>query len=243
MSTIAFSEKVKNSKFAWFGVIGFSLIMLGCIITAIGYQGPSGQRYSMLNYYISELGSVSESNLSIVFNIGIFLGGICFAIGIFGFIYVFETKIGKISCFVGIFSAIFGSLVGVFPMDVNITMHTLTAVMFFYGGMFAIILLTVSLFFEKNNIFPKYLIIVGIVGAIFFIIFNLVISDFVAVFTGTMGENIQPQDGTFSIDSIRPEGYWSMPFFEWLSLLGVLIWLFLASVEYLKYQKRNANNA
>ena len=61
----------------WFGVAVF----LGtAVVTAIGYTGSAGEPYSPLNHYVSELGEIKNSELSVVFNSGIAIGGICLAV-------------------------------------------------------------------------------------------------------------------------------------------------------------------
>lgn len=220
-------NKIANHpKFYLTGILGTSIISLACLITGLGYRGPSGQRYSILNYFISELGGVAESELSLVFNSGILVGGILLAIFIFGLLFVFTTKLGKLACIIGIISAISGAFVGLFPYDVNIGLHALTAFTFFYGGMATMILLSISLAIDKNRIFPSYLIVLGVLGAVAFIIFNVAIGEFASVFSS---DTIQ---GNFSIDAFRPYPFWSIAFFEWLCLISILIWMFFAALEY-----------
>jgi hypothetical membrane protein len=219
-------EIVNHPKFHLTGVLGTISIFLACLITALGYRGPAGQRYSILNYFISELGGVVESELSLVFNVGIFIGGILLAIFIVGLYFEFSTKLGKIACMLGIISAASGAFVGVFPYDVNIGLHALTAFTFFYGGMATMILLSISLAIDKSRIFPSYLIVLGVLGAIAFVVFNVAIGEFASVFSS---DTIQ---GDFTIDAFRPHPFWSIAFYEWLCLISIVIWMLFASIEY-----------
>ena len=54
------------------------MITVGIVPTAIVYRGVYGQRYSLLNHYISELGEVGVSRRAGWFNGGMILTGILF---------------------------------------------------------------------------------------------------------------------------------------------------------------------
>jgi hypothetical protein len=72
---------------------------------------------------------------------------------------------------------------------------------------------------------------VGVIGSIIFLIFNITIGEFASIFSGES----MPTD--FSIDDFRPQGFWAIAFFEWLSLLSVLAWMGVASIEIGKINK------
>ena len=50
------------------------------VVTALAYTGSKGQPYSPLNHWVSELGEVGVSELASVFNVGLIIGGLCFAV-------------------------------------------------------------------------------------------------------------------------------------------------------------------
>jgi hypothetical membrane protein len=231
-----FKQIIHDPKFSLFGMIGVFIIGIGCAISAIFYRGPTGQLYSLFNYFISELGGVVESEQAIFFNGGVFLGGILLVIFLCGLYVHFPSKIGKAGCIVGVIAGINGALVGLFPYDVNILIHAITAFAFFYGGMLTTILLSIALFLDKNSPFPKYLGILGLIGAIIFGIFNFATGDFASVFS----EEALPE--TFTIDDFRPSGFWAMAFFEWLSLLSILLWMFIAALELRKINLNSKSN-
>jgi hypothetical protein len=70
-----FDKFVKGSIFPLFGSVGAIITALGCLIAAIAYRGPEDQLYSIMNYFISELGATNQSELAIAFNLGVFIGG------------------------------------------------------------------------------------------------------------------------------------------------------------------------
>jgi hypothetical protein len=227
-----FEEFTKRPTYSLFGIVGAIIICVGCLITAIGYVGPLGQRYSLFNYFISELGGGIESEWAIVFNISIFVGALMFGVFNAGLWFYFKSKWGKIGCIFGVFSSIAGALVGVFPFDGNIIAHGLSAMGFFYGGMFTVIFYTIAIFVEKNSNLPKYLGYFGIIGAVIFIIFNFTLSGFSTIFS----EGGMPED--FSIDDIRVDGIWDFATFEWLALLSVIFWMCLTAIAILRMNNR-----
>jgi hypothetical membrane protein len=229
---------IKGPIFPLFGIMGTTIIGLGCLIAAIAFNGPLGQSYSMANYFISELGGVQESELAIAFNLGVFLGGLILVVFMGGLFFYFTTKIGKFGSILGIFSGISGALVGIFPFDVNIGVHGLVAMCFFYGGMITVILMTIGLFLEKEHPYPFLLKALGIISGVFFIIFNFAMGDFAAIFSEPT-ETLDLEN--MSIDNFRPTGLWLMALFEWLSLVGMLVWIFATGVYFEKVATSDKN--
>jgi hypothetical membrane protein len=204
----------------WWGLAGSLIIALGCLIAGLAYRSPSGGRYSLLNYFISELGYLRESALAPVFNVSLIVGGLLMVRFIAGLGYYFTSKVGKAATLVGVLSGFSGTLVGVLPMDILVP-HALAAFGFFYGAMVTIILFTVAIYTERDAPFPRRLGIVGILVAACFAIFN-----FTPFAGGTYGD-VFAADIDFaalSLHEFRP-AFWAMALFEWLCLLGVLAWV------------------
>ena len=61
-----------------FGLSGCVVIMVSIVVTTVTYRGVTGQRYSLLNHYISELGEVGVSQRAGWFNRGMILTGLLF---------------------------------------------------------------------------------------------------------------------------------------------------------------------
>jgi len=57
------------------GLVATAAIILGALIAAVPYVGSSGEGYSPLNHFISELGQTSQSQMAPVFNAGLVAGG------------------------------------------------------------------------------------------------------------------------------------------------------------------------
>ena len=60
------------------GLVGSIIVSLGSLITALFYHGEQGEKYSLFNHYISELGQYGVSQLALLFNISLIVGGLFF---------------------------------------------------------------------------------------------------------------------------------------------------------------------
>ncbi len=101
--------------FFHFGWAGSLIILAGCFLSALPYRDRDGEKYSLFNHFISELGEVGVSERARVFNTGMVLGGLLFlpfiaSIGwtLSGLWAVLGTAAGIVaagaSVFVGIYS-------------------------------------------------------------------------------------------------------------------------------------------
>ncbi len=120
-------------------------------------------------------------------------------------------------------------------MDVNIAMHLVTAMTFFYGGLITTLIMTIGLFREKEPHYPLIVKVLGIVSCVFFFIFNIS-GQFPTIFSGSISE-LDP--GNLSLDLVRPAGVWWMAVFEWLSLIGMLVWMFSMGLYLQKIARLN----
>jgi hypothetical membrane protein len=232
MNEIESSSKSLLEKIPYFicGILGSSIIMIGFLIPGLVYRGLENQTYSIVNYFVSELGYVGMSQLSWLFNISLIIGGTLLAIFLIGLSKVINTNLAKIACIIGVISAIATSFVGIFPMNTLIP-HFIAAMTFFYGGMVTVVLYTIVIFKDAEENFPKLYGLLGIVIFIFFFIFNFIpldaingldLADFESVFNNEMG--------TINMDAVRPN-IWYMALMEWLVTLGVVIWMFILSLH------------
>ena len=120
--------------YAWSGVVGPFLIGLGIIISTLSYSGYQGQSYNFLNHFVSELGEIGVSNLAVVFNGGLVLGGIC---NLAFMIYLASQFSGWNRyplALLGAATTLFGTFVGVFPMN-DLDRHIFVALGFFNLGL------------------------------------------------------------------------------------------------------------
>jgi hypothetical protein len=197
------------------GLVGSVSILIGSIITALVYTGSKGEAYSPLNHWVSELGQVSVSRAAIIFNIGLIIGGICFAIFMAGVAEHLQGWFSRLFRIVGVLAGIAGIFVGLFSMD-NLPPHALAACSLFV----AIFLLvgSFSLYIARSHpaLFPSWLLIPGVVTIV-----------------GIIG--CMMSVGSFSIEALAaPKNrvpIWNVAIFEWIAIGGLLVWVFLVALH------------
>lgn len=197
------------------GLVGSVSILVGSIITALVYTGSKGEAYSPLNHWVSELGQVSVSQAAVVFNIGLIIGGICFAIFMAGVAEQLQGWFSRLFRIVGVLAGVAGIFVGVFSMD-NLPPHALAACSLFL----AILLLvgSFSLYIVRSHppLFPRWLLIPGAVTIV-----------------GVVG--CMMSVGSFSIEALAAPknrvAVWNVAIFEWIAIGGLLVWVFLVALR------------
>jgi len=125
----------------WGGV----LIAIGVVqfVLAMGWVQTRYTGYSVLTNYISDLGNTSTSPLHLVFNVSIILLGILAFLGILlgwgGFPRGGPRVVGLFLLLVASVAAI---LVGVFPENVNPSVHDIVSLLVFLPGGLALVVLS-----------------------------------------------------------------------------------------------------
>jgi hypothetical membrane protein len=209
----------------YFGIVGSMIILISFLISGLAYGNESVDSYSILNHFVSELGNVGVSDLAIVFNVGLAIGGLLLVIFMLGFGTVFKTRLGKIARIIGILAAFFAALVGLFPMN-NLIPHAIVAMAFFYLGMISVFLFTIEFARDPNKLFPKSVIGFGIIVFVCFFIFHFVPLDQVSM---DFDQVFSVESDGLNLDDYRPE-IWGMAFMEWLVIIGVLIWILIVAI-------------
>jgi hypothetical membrane protein len=196
------------------GMGSVAIIVAGMLAAATPYQGLSGEGYSPLNHFISELGQISASRYASVFNLGLVLGGM----GLGAFMVLLSTSLtGRYRnalLTVSIVAGASGALVGLFPMDYH-ALHRVVSAAFFLSGWLVAGVFGLWLIQADNPGVPRWLLIPsGIVVGVFLA--------FIAVYAG-----YHPADPDGRILG-RPD-VWQYPLLEWASLLSLLAWFVCVS--------------
>lgn len=214
------------------GIAGPVIMLLGMLISAIGYVGIEGQHYSIRNHFVSELGEVGVSNLAWVFNASLFVGGIMATIFMILLASRIDSWIRYPLGIVSIVATVNGALVGVFPMN-KLQGHIFVAMNFFNLGMFISLLYSLVILFGKKHPFPKWLAIPGLINAGLFIWF----------LNFPSGEDTinQFQEGMQGLIRNRPD-WMPMALLEWAVILGIILWVFLIGV-YLYTQHKQGESS
>lgn len=199
----------------WAGLLGSTIIALGSVVTAIAYSGSDGQPYSPLNHFVSELGEIGVSELAMVFNIALRIGGSCFVIFIAGLAATRTDTLRYLYGLTGVIAGIAGALVGVFPMN-DLDKHALAALTFFVLGLVTVLLASIDFVRRPDPRFPRWVSAVGAVTAAVFAIFLVIL------FGG--GNDLAHPEERVAV--------WSLTIFEWLLIVGILLWVFLTALSW-----------
>jgi hypothetical membrane protein len=205
---------------AGLGLGSIAVILAGVTAAALLFQGFTGEAYSPLNHFISELGEISVSRFAWSYNLGIAAGGL--GLGLF-LILLSPALTGRFrGAFVAVslVAGISGPLCGLFPMDYHSTHRLVSDVFFLTGGLVAAVF-TVWLARVGAAGFPRWLILPGV----------LVVAVF-ATFITVYATGYHPTDPDAHI--VERASVWIVPSLEWASLLALLLWLGCVSVALLR---------
>ena len=202
------------------GILGAVVISLGTVISALFYQGRSGEKYSLLNHFVSELGEYPWSAAAWVFNTSLVLGGLLVLVFMLTLWLVFDNWFGRLIVIVGVITSVSGSLVGLYPMS-NLEPHIDAALTFFYTGLLMTILFSAYVFTRQNEKFPKWLAIPGLISFVSFFAFLFL--------TDPIFPDGAPVEEIFLVLENRP-AVLETAIFEWAVIISTLIWIFVLSV-------------
>jgi hypothetical membrane protein len=122
----------------WFGVAIFATCS---VVAAMAYSGATGEAYSPLNHYVSELGARTTGGLGPLFNAGIVIGALCLLVFLVEVGRRIGGRRGTLIGALGVIAGIGGTLVGIFPID-DKGVHTLVASTYFVSLAGAVALAT-----------------------------------------------------------------------------------------------------
>ena len=206
------------------GFIGSGLILASFLVSAIPFHDRLGRHYSIFTFFISELGQFGQSTLAVVFNVGLFTGGLLLIAFMIGLRRHFASRMGRLGVVIGALSAACAAMVGLLPMNI-LYPHFTVASGFFYGCMAAILLFTMALIRGDGTSLPRWTILPGL--AVFFIFgeYHVVTSEVFNLHTiGTIPDFIAV------VPIIRPASFWALTFYEWLAVLAMNAWVIMMSV-------------
>lgn len=199
------------------GLIGSAAFLVATTTAILTYAGTSGEGFSPLSYWISELGELGVSSSAALFNAGLIVGAVGFGafMGAFG-----RARPGRLAAaagLAGLVAGIFGALVGVFPLGSG-GPHRTVAIAFFLFGAVTITLASLDVWRRPSAAFPRWLGVVGGVVALAYLGFIVTTLTFERVDYLVVAR-----------PSLLVE-----PVLEWLAVGGTLVWTLLASLTWLR---------
>lgn len=203
-----------------FGLAGTGILSLAMLVTGLAYSGTTGERYSPLNHWVSELGEVGVSELAAVFNIGLIIGGACLAVFMVGVALTLEGRVSWFFGAVGLVSGASGLLVGVFPMN-NLEAHASVALLFFASGLLAVLILSFYAFTASSATYPRWMALPGLPVIAAFVLFG---REVMLMAPMSVQSFAAPEPGT-RLD------FWPVAATEWLVTAAVILWIIAVSLR------------
>jgi hypothetical membrane protein len=202
-----------------FGLAGTSIVILAIVISALRYQGKRGERYSLFNHFISELGEVGISPIAWIFNRGLTLGGLLLVPFMIGLGIAFQSVWGWIGMLAGLVAALGVAAVGLYPMN-NLTPHVRAAMTYFRAGLVMVIFFALAILFQSTRVLPPAANLLSLVAALCY-----------ASFLGLLGKPKTNEEHK-TTDILDPEAlperprFWWTAMLEWLVFFSTVAWIF-----------------
>jgi hypothetical membrane protein len=214
------------------GMLAFVLISVGSVLAAVAYAGTAGEPYSPLNHWISELGQVGVSARAAAFNAALVVGGLGFVMFVLGLGLTSPSRLRWAFVPIGIVAGLGGAAVGVFPMN-HPAEHVLAASTFFNLGWIFVALASIAFVRHREPRHPAWLGIVGAASVAAFVAF------LVSLRVDDVSRKRMASDGPITA---RPD-VWIAPILEWATLIGIMVWVLLASAAWWRELRREARAA
>lgn len=209
--------------YAWFGLTGSGLILFCMLIAGFIYKGEEGERYSLRNHYVSELGKVGVSRGAVIFNAGLILGGILFIPFNFGLGMALDGGWAKAGMITGGLAAFSCIAVGLFPLN-HFKPHVFAAVSFFRLGLAMVFFYSIAIFLQPNGLggIPKISNIAGLSTFVFFTSFILAAD--VKKANHFKEDLFDPGE-----ESARP-AFSPVMILEWAAVLSTIFWFLILAL-------------
>ena len=210
--------------YAYFGLCGSSLMTLCMLVTGLFYRGKAGEKYSVFNHYISELGEVGVSRLAGLFNSGLVVGGLVLIPFIVGMGLALDSVWSKIGLAVGVFTSLACASVGIFPMN-NMKTHYVAAMAYFRSGLVMVLIFSTAVFLQSGEfeIIPKTSNVAGLISLGCYAAF-LLITDTSKKKDESKEESLDPET-----QPERPR-FWRVTILEWAVFFSTILWFLLLSL-------------
>jgi hypothetical membrane protein len=201
-----------------FGFAGTGLIILAVFYPALIYRDKRGERYSLLNHYISELGELGVSRGATVFNTGLIAGGLILLPYIIGLGMKFNSLLGWLGTAAGIIAVLGVAAVGFFPMN-NLKPHAAAATTYFRAGLVMVFFFGLAVLFQHNGeqVIPQAANLLSLLAF-------LAYGAFLALPMFRNKEE-KPVDYLDPEQGVKRPQVWALPALEWAVFFSTVAWL------------------
>lgn len=200
-----------------FGLIGIIGLLIGLVISMLGYQGYEAEFFSPLNHTLSELGSYGHSSLAVVLNGGLFFGSLSMVMFAFLSMQIIRNGVGLLFLVSLVF--VFTSLaaVGLFPLNVY-HLHIIALKCFFYSSCASTVLYVLYIVTSEDAQFARWTIVPALLSFACLTAFL-----FIPHIEFGFNQNVRPFYEEMVIRLPR-EALWWPALLEWMSVFFVIFW-------------------
>jgi hypothetical membrane protein len=210
-------------SFSFFGLLGLggtSVVTIAIFFSALIYRGKQGEKFSMFNHFISELGEVGVSQGAWAFNLGLIIGGLCLLPSVIWLGFLFDSAFGWLGMATGIIAALGVSAVGLFPVNA-LKSHGRAAMTFFRGGLAMLVFFGLAILVQPwdQEVLPKTMNIITLLAVFIYAIFLVILT--IRVKQKRLADMpLNPEDLP-----ARPR-FRLLPTLEWAVFFATIAWLF-----------------
>lgn len=202
------------------GLFAVLISFLGVVLPGSVYQRSDGERYSVLNHYISELGERGVSRWAWIFNLSMIICGLAMMVATISLGLGLPGFWAKLGLLFGVVTGVGMMMVGIFPMD-NIKPHATAAVTFFRGGLLMVLAFSFAILFPPQGeaLFSRLFGLVGMIPIAAFTTFLILlwgVRDHVDQTLSAEGSQ-RPKISKFTIS-------------EWAVFFSIILWTLVLSL-------------
>lgn len=201
-----------------FGFAGTGLVILAVLYPTLVYRGKRGERYSLLNHFISELGEVGVSRTAGFFNTGLLLGGLILMPYIISLGISFDSLLGWLGTAAGIIAVLGVAAVGIFPMN-NLKPHAIAAMTYFRAGLAMVFFFGLAILFQPAGkpVVPPAANLLSLLAFLAYAAF---------LFSPRVTKK-EPKPINILDPEQTPERprVWALPALEWVVFFSTIAWL------------------
>lgn len=202
---------------AFSGIAAFCIVVTGAILSAWFFSGRTGEHYSFLNHFISELGNTKYSGHAYFFNNGMMLAGLPIAFFMVGIYTLLKSRIRYTFLITGLITGVLCTLVGYYSSD-RFDIHIKIAMAQFNTMLFSSLLFSIAVLREgSSSYFARWVAYAGALPV-------LLIAIFLSM-NYTFRDDIK--SGHIHYILYHRPAFWAVPFTEWMVFFSLIVWILL----------------
>ncbi|GGZ01933.1 MULTISPECIES: DUF998 domain-containing protein [Shewanella] len=210
-----------------FGLIGLLGLLLGLIISIIGYDAFGDECFGLTNHTMSELGNYGHSPFAVALNGGLFFGSLCLVLFCLYSLQLSRSITGAMSFLCLAVSCMTLAGIGLFPVNVY-HLHVFMLKWFFIFGCISTLVYLVNQTLTLSASNGRWGWITALLSCISFGIFL-----FLPLFGLDFTEGNRPFYHEMVLEGVRPTLWWPA-LLQWISLGCFLLWLAVLLFERLR---------